>query len=1081
MRHAIAGVLMLLMAAFAASAQNFRGGINGIVTDQFGAIVPDCKVTATDEDTAVVYATVTSSAGEFSFENLPLGNNYTVAISQTGFLALKVTAIHVVAGQVYNLPVKLGVASTTTTVEVSAAAVALETTNTTLVNSLPTSTVQTVPINARDFTQMIASTPGWVGNSTNGLSGSLNGARQNQINWEIEGSDDNDPWWNFPATNQTGVAGIAAVVVPLDAIDEFSVVTQGGADMGRSPGGTVNLVIKSGSNQVHGSAYYFNRNEALGAASPFLAAGKKKPAIRNQNYGASVGGPIMKNKMFFFTTYEAQKYLLGLSGLYTEPSVAYQAEALSLMKQDGISENTVSANLLNTLWPADALTGPATSSNYFNTNPEVGHSHNGLAKIDYDFNDANRLTLRAYDAYGFQVGSIGDYLAYYYAVTPVHSQIYNATLNTTVGPHLENEALFSDNYFSLAKHDQNSSFNPVALGLNTGVTSPSLSGAPYITIGTFDKIGSTPRVGRSSVTGTGQDSLSYLKGAHQMHFGGGMMQARINGFYRAGQRGSFTFNGSQGPWKTLIGTPGFDANIASLADFMSGYVYQSNIASGDPVRYVTMNGFNFFAQDAWQITHKLSLNYGLRYEYVGPVHDSTKDLSEFDPNVAGGLAVAGDQIANLYQRYWKNFLPRLGFAYQPRSGGNTVVRGGFGIYTDTVAIIPFLNNSNSLASYGASNGGPIGVNGNPAGTLPVYLIEENAYSIVPNQLIFTNTPSLSGTNVINLFGVNPNLTPAKIIGYNLNIQQSLGKNAVIQIGYVGTESRHQITLLDVNQAALGSGTALTPSGFSKAQVSRPYFAQFPNFGVINTVESNGDANYNGLQISLRTMTWHGLFTKVNYTWSHNLDDMTANTGTLPQNSNNLLGNYGNADNDVRNQFNAYFVYDIPGSSHGPAWLTNGWEATSVMTFHGGTPMNIKTSSDTTGTGENTQYGDYLGGNPYESNKIVDGKVQWLNPTAFAAPPADTYGTITRGIIRGPGFQDVDLSFVKNIPIKERLHAQFRFEMFNILNHTNLSGASGTIGSSTFGQTSDTVGDAAGAPGIGVGEPFNVQLGLKILW
>jgi Carboxypeptidase regulatory-like domain/TonB dependent receptor len=1080
MRHAIA-IAILSFFAVTGFAQNFRGEISGIVTDQSDNALPGSVVRATDNATGIAYTSASSSAGQFSFTDLPIGD-YTVTITQGGFSTLEFKDIHVAAGQVYNVPARLSVASTATTVEVSAAGVALETTNTTLVSSLPTSTVQNLPMNGRDFTQMIAAVPGWAGNPTNGLAGSLNGARQNQVNWQIEGSDDNDPWWNFPATNQTGVSGIAAVVVPLDAIDEFSLVTQGGADMGRSPGGTVNLVMKSGSNQVHGSAYYYNRNEALAAASPFLPAGKKKPVMRNQQYGASVGGPIFKDKTFFFTTYEAQKYIIGLTGLYTEPSVAYQNAARSLMSSYGVPVNPVSTNLLNTLWPAYALTGPATSSNYFNTDPQQGHSHNGLVKIDHNFNERNRISARAYFAYGFQVGTIGDNIVYYYAVTPVHSQNYNVTYNTTVNAHMENQLLFGDNFFSLAKRDQNLSFNPPALGLNTGVTAANLSGAPYISIGSFDKIGSTPPSGRSSVTGTVQDALSYLKGAHQMRFGGGFMQGRIDGFYHAGARGSFTYNGSQGPWSNLIGTPGFDANLAGLADFMAGYVYQSNIAEGDPERFVTMNGFNFFAQDSWQITHKLNVNFGLRYEYVGPLHDDTKDLSVFNPNVSGGLAVAGQDISNLYQQYWKNFLPRVGFAYQPWAGGSTVVRGGFGLYTDTVAIIPFLNNSNSLASYGAPNGGPIGVNGNPAGTKPVYLVNRNGYTIVPNQLIFPSPNSIGGTNVLSLFGVDPNLRPALITAYNLNIQQALGKNIVLQVAYVGNESRHQITLLDVNQAALGSGTALTPSGFTKAQVSRPYFAKFPNFGVINTVESDGTANYNALQISLNTSMWHGLFTKVNYTWSHNNDDMTSNTGTLPQNSFDLAGNYGSSDNDRRNQFNGYASYQIPGMSHGPTWLTNGWEVNSVTGFHVGGPITLKTSSDTTGTGENVQYANYIGGSRYKSSSVAKATpVQWLNPAAFAAPAAGNYGTYRRGFVVGPGYGDVDLSFLKNIPIKERLHGQFRFEMFNIFNRTNLSGPSGTVGSSSFGQTSETVGDAGGDPGIGPGEPFNIQVALKILW
>ena len=1068
---------LLLMAATTVFPQNFRGGINGIVTDQSGAIVASAEVKATNEQTSVVYSTTTSTAGEFSFQDLPLGN-YTIAVSQSGFSPVRVTGVRVTAGTVYNLPVKLAVATTTTSVEVSAAAVAVETTNTTLISAVPTRMVQDLPMNARDFTQMIATVPGWAGNSSNGLAGSLNGMRQNQINWQMEGTDDNDPWWNFPATNQTGVSSIAAAIVPLDAIDEFNLVTQGNSEMGRSPGGTVNLILKSGTNGFHGSAYDYERNEALAARSPFLAATQHKPVVRNRNYGVSLGGPIRKDKTFFFAAYEAQKYILSAAAYTTEPSLAYQNQALNLLSQYGVPVNPVSRNLMNTLWPSYALNGPASANNYLADTPQTGYSHNGIIKIDHNFSDRFRLSLRAFDAYSFQVGSIGDNLPDYYAVTPVHSQNYNATLNAILSPRLTNQLLFGSNYFDLKKQDQNIGFKPIDLGLNTGVSDPRLSGSPFISIGNFDLIGSTPKVGRDTVAVSVSDVVSYIKGAHQLRFGGGVSQGRIDGFYRAGGRGNFKFNGLQGPWKGMS----IDNNILSLADFLAGYVYQSNIAKGDPERFVTMNSFNFFIHDSWQVTRRLNVNYGLRYEYTGPIHDDNQDLSTFDAAVPGGLAVAGKDIPNLYPQYWKNFLPRAGFAYQPTDHGDFVIRGGVGLYTDTVSILPFLNNSNSLASYGAPNGGPIGVNGNPAGSLPVFLAVNNNYTIVPNQLLFPSVPTISGTNVINLFGVNQQLRPASVLGFNLNIEKGIGNNILVQVGYVGMESRHLITLQDVNQAALGSGTALLPSGFTKQQASRPYFSQFPNFGVINTVESNGDANYNALQAQIKTTVWHGLSTKANFTWGHNLDDMTSNSGTLPQNSFDLLGNYGNSDNDRRLQFNGFIVYDIPGSSHGPQWLTHGWEASSVMAFHTGPPITPR-APDTTGTGENVLYANYIGGDPYASgsHSVVNAQpVLWLNPAAFAAPPAGTYGTIGRGMIFGPGFGAVDLSLIKDIPIKERLRAQFHLDMFNIFNRTNLTGTGVVVATSGFGKAGSTTG-GTGAPGIGVGEPFNIQLALKLLW
>jgi hypothetical protein len=211
--------------------------------------------------------------------------------------------------------------------------------------------------------------------------------------------------------------------------------------------------------------------------------------------------------------------------------------------------------------------------------------------------------------------------------------------------------------------------------------------------------------------------------------------------------------------------------------------------------------------------------------------------------------------------------------------------------------------------------------------------------------------------------------------------------------------------------------------------------------------------------------------------------MTSNSGTLPQNNFDLLGNYGNSDNDRRLQFNGFMVYDIPGSRFGPGWLTHGWELSSVMVFHTGPPATPKTSSDTTGTGENVQYANYIGGDPYAngSHAVVNAQpVLWFNPAAFAAPAAGAYGTIGRGMIFAPGFGSVDLSVIKSFSIKERARAQFHLDMFNLFNRTNLAGTSVTVGTSGFGKSTSTPG-GTGAPGIGVGEPFNIQLALKILW
>jgi hypothetical protein len=349
-------------------------------------------VKATNEATGLSYSTTSSTAGEFAFSDLPLGD-YTMVVSLGGFETFRISRVRVSAGAIYNVPVRLRVAELSASVEVSAAAVSVETTSTTLTSVLSTRTVQDLPLNGRDFSQMLALTPGFSGYEGGG-SASMNGSRSNQFNWQSEGTDNNDQWFNIKAVNQGGINSIPGVLLPLDSLEEYSVQTQAAAETGRNPGGAVNLIIKSGTNRLHGSAYYYNRNEALSALSPFAPVGSPKNKLRNEHYGFSFGGPIQKDRTFFFTTYEDQNFEIGNQALATMPSSSYQAAALQLLKQYSIPVNPVSQTLLNNLWPADTLSGAAASNNYFNPTPQTGYSHNFLVKLDHSLNDDHRLSFR---------------------------------------------------------------------------------------------------------------------------------------------------------------------------------------------------------------------------------------------------------------------------------------------------------------------------------------------------------------------------------------------------------------------------------------------------------------------------------------------------------------------------------------------------------------------------------------------------------------------------------------------------------------------------------------------------------------
>jgi outer membrane receptor protein involved in Fe transport len=1036
--------------------QTFRGGINGIVSDQSGAVVAGAAVEAVDTATAVAHKTVSSSAGAFTFQDLPLGQ-YLVTVSAGGFQTAKVEKVPVTAGSVYTLPIKLGIQQTATTVEVNAAAISLDTTSTTQVAEVGGKALQDTPLNGRDFTQLVVLTPGF-SNSGAGGYGSLNGTRANQINWQIDGIDNNDLWHNIPAVNQGGVSGIAGIVLPIDAVDQFSAQTQAAPESGRNPGGSVNLSLKAGTNQLHGSLYYYNRNEFFGATNPFTAPVKQE--VRNYNYGFSAGGPIVKDKLFWFTTYEHQRFTIGVPDQATQPTKDWQAKAEAALAKWEIPVNVVSTNLLGTLWPSAATgAGPAAVNNYNSTEPEYGYSYNGLVKLDYTINDRNSLTAHWFVGQGNQVAPVGSTLYYYYEVAPIHVQNYAIVFNHVFAPSITNQLLAGVNYFNQVFNDANNSFDVASLGLVTGSTLP---GSPNIQISGFDPIGLTPPEGRNDITGHLTDDLSWTIGKHQFRFGGEFRQAQLDEFYHRHGLGSFTFDGTQGPDQNPAGGGDSydtgDLRVDALADFLAGRVKTSSIALGDPSRQVFVNTSSLFAQDAWQINARLNLNYGIRWDYEGPLHNSGKNLSVFRPNL-GGVVFQGDQISNLYDPTYTNISPRVGISYQFTP--STVLRAGAGLYYDTPNLNPFLDNR-------PGNGAPNGVEGNPGGPNPVVTSTASAFTIVSGVDPFTSTsPSNS------LFSIAQNFVPSHNLNFNLQLEQSLSSKFVAQLGYVGSEGRHLLAIRDINQAPLGGGP-------------RPYSQQFPDVTFINEIESIGTSNYNALQATLRASSFHGVTAQAAYTWSHSFDEVTAYRGALPQDSFNFKGDYGPSDFDSRNTFVGLISYDVPGAHVLPA-LTKGWQVNSLLTFHSGLPFSVYSSADTSGTDDGNQRANAVPGvDPYKGFRKGGVGLNWLNPAAFVDAPAGTWGTTGRNAYVGPGYSNVDLSIFKNTQIWERVTTQFRVEMFNLFNRTNY--APPLQGNFNPSFTPDnglslftTLGSFNGAPGIGAGEPFNTQFALKVIF
>ncbi|MES1260245.1 MAG: TonB-dependent receptor, partial [Acidobacteriota bacterium] len=466
---------LFLLLAPAVWAQSFRGSLSGLATDASGAAIQGAVVKLEDPSTGNTRSNISASNGDFLFIDLPVGT-YTLTVSSPGFETKKIANLEISVSKTTNIGVQLGVAQQASMVEVSASAVTVETTSSALVGVVDRKTVADLPLNGKDFRQMIKLAPGVSPTTT-----AVNGMRTNGNNFQIDGADNNDAFQNAAAVNQGGVAGIAGTLLPTEAIDQFSVQSNAGPEQGRNAGAAVNIVLKSGTNALHGSFYYDNRNEALAALSPLQAPGSAKQVIRNNQFGFSAGGPIIKNKTFFFLVGEGQLAIANNSVLDTSPSDAWVTQAKGVLAKAGVAVNPVALNLLS-IWPADSRTGPAAANNYLSNGRNDYNSYNGVVKIDHRFNDKHSLFVRYFGGTGTQTADVGSHFHDFFQVAPSHMHNVSVVENAVLTARMVNQLTLGTNYFLQTFNDLNTSFDPAALGLNTGVTEPNLLGSPKITI-----------------------------------------------------------------------------------------------------------------------------------------------------------------------------------------------------------------------------------------------------------------------------------------------------------------------------------------------------------------------------------------------------------------------------------------------------------------------------------------------------------------------------------------------------------------------------------------------------------------------
>lgn len=1038
----------------AASAQSISGRIVCVVADQNGAVIPNAAVALTNEATGAVRRATTDETGVMLAPELPVGL-YSIKVEGGGFAPTTVTRIKVDVGAETRVNVTLRPQATESALDVRAEAPLLQPGSGALAEVVNNKQVDALPINGRDYRRLTTLTPGAAPRSQRGSLGSftVNGQREKANIFLIDGVDNNDSFRNQPSFNQGGVTGAPATLFPVDALGEFSIQTQGAAEYGRNSGAILNIVVKSGTNQFHGTAYEFLRNDNLDARNFFET---RKNEFRNNNFGGVIGGPIIQNRTFFFGGYEGQREFVFSPSIVRTPSESDIAAARRANLVAGFSENPLSTRILQ-LFPAANL-NVATGNNYSFAAPNTNNSDNFLVKIDHRFNDRLNLSGRYIFGDGSQTFPLtsgnGSPLPAYQTVVPTRIQLFGLNVTQVLSSRLINETRLGYNRFFQTFTPLDADFDPSSIGLITGAMS-----LPTITIPGFVSLGAPTNVPRGRVSSGYQfvDNLTWARGHHTIKGGGEYRRAIVNSFNDTLSRGQL--------------------NFANLADFLAGRVSTSGTAilRGATRRDTFTNNYGLFIQDDWRVSPRLTLNLGLRYESLGVFQEQGDRLSNFLPT--SGLTRVGDAgLSGLYEPDHNNFAPRIGFAYDLTGKGRTILRGGYGIYFDTPSQDYFL-------LQGFQNGGPGSPATNPLPGLGVFNVAFGSAASIPfgpNIPIFGDATGAPPTSNIALFAVDRNLRTPYINNFNLNLQQELRPGTVLQVGYVGSRGTKLYRVRDINQA--------TPGPAATRQSRRPFNAAFPQYSFIDYLETSANSNYNALQTTVNQRLARGLNFYLAYTWSKSIDDASNGIygGTrgvsFPQDSYNLRAERAVSSFDTRHRFSANFTYELDflAGAFGalPKHLTEGWRLGGIYTASSGLPITPFLSVDVSGTGELNDRPNLIG-DPNQG--VTRDARQWFNKAAFARPADGSFGSSGRNTVIGPRLHIVDFSVTKTTQFNDRFSAQFRAEFFNLFNHANLSLPNVDFNSAAFSAISETPDVTAGNPRLGEGGPRVIQFGLKLIF
>ncbi len=1074
-------LLTLLVAAshVPVSAQETTGTITGSATDQTGAALPGVTVTVKNDNAGVTRTIVTNEAGLYTATLLPVGN-YEVVFELQGFQTVTVRGITLHVNDRLQIDGKMAVGGVSEAIEVTAArqlvqpVAALQTTMT-------SRQVQELPLNNRNFVQLATLAPGVSSDLTDevgvGLSSivsvSINGARRNGVNWLVDGVSNVDVGSNITLLSTPS----------LESIDEFKIITNGyQAEWPRSGGGVVNVVTKSGGSKFAGSFYEFLRSDNLNANSFFrnLSSDPEQnsgPApLKYNNFGGTVGGPVVQNKMYFFFSEELRRITRvpnTINGLVFDPAWLTDPANANYVPPALRDPNAVR---LLPLWPAPNVPG---TLRYSSRQPSINNTRQEVVRADYDVNSNLRLTGRySHDnSYTREPGGLFLNLAIPDVATTdtnVPGQVGSIAARSVSGSMLnELQFQFSSNKISDELVTDRALRSTLGLNIPEVFAGNALGVMPTVLITGMSTVGANQLFDIEYKNYTVTDSLTWQRANHGIKFGGLMTFEQKNENAANATHGSFSF--SAGGGRTA-----FYNFLSGNADGLCGNACTYTEAQIDVTNHLRFNRYEMFAQDTWKPRANITVDAGLRYSLYPPVHDADNVLTNFLPSryvranaptcanaactlinagtgdplngiiVAGKTSPFGDAI---YEFDKGNFQPRIGISWDPQSTGHSIIRSSYGVYYDQPLVGIFEQNAFT----------------NPPIVSTISLLNSRLSN--PNGGATATT-----TGVVNLIGNGDDFKTPRIQQWNIGMTRQVYPRGAVDVGYVGTHGDHLIRPIDINYPNPADVLRL-----GSVNLARPYLG----YGSITLRETTARSNYWGILTSFRHDGGAAGSLTLNYTLSRNQTDASNDRDAIdiPQDPNNLAVEYADARTDRRHIFTANYVYVLPffrdSSNEVLKSVLGGWEISGITTINSGQPIP-RISQNTNGF--------LRGGRPNIVGDPAAGEQTaeryWFNPGAYAPSADGTYGNSVRSEFRQPGRNQTDLSLSKNFALGGARRFQFRADMINAFNHTQWLAdpqANGldntcTISLTTCNPSNDTFGQV-----LNTRAPREIQLGFKFYW